>query len=181
MRYLMILAALSAVPAHAADEAALTAEARQKAKSLGQSLMKTLKQGIEQSGPAEAIGLCNTEAPVIAEKLSQGNWQVGRTALKIRNPDNAPDAWEEKTLNDFAARMKAGEDPMKIEATQLSDGEFRYMKAIPTAALCVACHGTELSEPVKAKLADLYPLDQARGFNIGDLRGAFTLTKTLNN
>ncbi|MAD43713.1 MAG: glutamate synthase [Oceanospirillaceae bacterium] len=180
MRYLMILAALAAAPfAQAADEAALTAEARQQAKSLGQSLMKTLKHGIELSGPEAAIDLCNTEAPVIAGQLSEGDWQVGRTSLKVRNPENTPDVWEEQTLHEFEQRLQAGEDPMKIEATRLTENEFRYMKAIPTGGLCVTCHGAELSEPVKARLAQLYPEDQARGFSVGDLRGAFTLTKTL--
>jgi hypothetical protein len=32
---------------------------------------------------------------------------------------------------------------------------------------------------VKAKLAELYPKDRATGFKEGDIRGAFTLTKTL--
>lgn len=49
------------------------------------------------------------------------------------------------------------------------------MKAIPTAALCVKCHGESIEAEVEAKLKELYPNDQARGFKEGDLRGAFTL------
>ncbi|MGO9473894.1 MAG: DUF3365 domain-containing protein [Rhodomicrobium sp.] len=30
---------------------------------------------------------------------------------------------------------------------------------------------------MKAKLAELYPNDQAIGFKVGDIRGAFTLSK----
>jgi hypothetical protein len=51
------------------------------------------------------------------------------------------------------------------------------MKAIPTAAQCLNCHGESISPEVDAKLKALYPNDQARGFKEGDLRGAFTLAK----
>jgi hypothetical protein len=56
---------------------------------------------------------------------------------------------------------------------------FRYMKAIPTAELCVACHGAEIPPDVAAKLEELYPQDKARGFQPGDIRGAFTITRAL--
>ncbi len=52
---------------------------------------------------------------------------------------------------------------------------FRYVEARPTMELCLACHGSELGEPVKAVLAKHYPDDRATGFRVGDLRGAFTL------
>ena len=56
---------------------------------------------------------------------------------------------------------------------------FRYMKAIPTGSLCLACHGDKLDPEVDAKLKALYPNDTARGFKEGDLRGAFTIAKPL--
>ncbi|WP_430461253.1 Tll0287-like domain-containing protein [Thalassolituus sp. LLYu03] len=170
---------MASVSALAADQQALTMEARGQVKAFAQALMGELKGSIEKDGPVAAIAVCNTEAPAIATGLSLNGWQVGRTALKIRNPDNAPDAWETQVLNDFSARIKAGEDPAMMEATQVTGGEFRYMKAIPTAGLCVACHGAEVAPAVEAKLAELYPADKARGFNVGDLRGAFTLRKMI--
>lgn len=45
-------------------------------------------------GPAQAVEACQSLAPSIAAQHSQAPWTVGRTALKLRNPDNAPDAWE---------------------------------------------------------------------------------------
>ena len=56
---------------------------------------------------------------------------------------------------------------------------YRYMQAIPTAQMCLNCHGSELSGPVKESLQALYPQDQATGFRAGDLRGAFSLQKSL--
>ena len=175
----LVSAALTSVSVQAEDTRALQAEARTQIKAFAGALQSTLKQGMETEGAVHAIELCNTEAPLIAEQTSRNGWQVGRTSLKVRNPDNQPDAWEREVLQQFEQRKQAGEDLMTLEASATENGEFRFMKAIPTGAACIACHGTELSAPVQARLAELYPQDQARGFNPGDLRGAFTLRKTL--
>nr|VFK10650.1 MAG: Protein of unknown function (DUF3365) [Candidatus Kentron sp. LPFa]VFK26753.1 MAG: Protein of unknown function (DUF3365) [Candidatus Kentron sp. LPFa] len=57
---------------------------------------------------------------------------------------------------------------------------FRYMKAIPTLEVCILCHGASLSPDVVAKLDELYPEDQARGFKVGDIRGAFSFMQPLS-
>ncbi|MPQ96322.1 DUF3365 domain-containing protein, partial [Thioclava sp. JE_KL1] len=56
---------------------------------------------------------------------------------------------------------------------------YRYMKPIPTGAVCLSCHGTHIAPAVKQKLNELYPHDKAVGFNKGDIRGAFSFSKTL--
>ncbi|MCU7845580.1 MAG: DUF3365 domain-containing protein [Candidatus Thiodiazotropha sp. (ex Monitilora ramsayi)] len=143
-----------------------------------------LVKGMKQHGPVKTIATCNTVAPSLAEAHSQmSGWQVGRTSLKVRNADNAPDAWETAVLNEFEARKAAGEDPMKIVKAEVVEEKgrkvFRMMKAIPTAEVCTKCHGSDIAQPVTAKLDELYPNDQARGYKVGDLRGAFTLKKPL--
>ena len=82
-------------------------------------------------------------------------------------------------MQDFAAKLKDGADPKTLEASKTEDGTFRYMKAIPTGGVCLACHGEKIAQPIAAKLDSLYPDDQARGFKQGELRGAFTLSKKL--
>jgi hypothetical protein len=108
---------------------------------------------------------------------------VGRTSLKPRNPANAPDDWEAGMLQAFAARKAAGEDPAKLEAWTIAEAggrkQFRYMKAIPTASLCLACHGTEIEPELRAHLDALYPEDAAVGYREGDIRGAFTITQPM--
>ena len=139
---------------------------------------------MKEGGPVHTIQVCNNVAPQLAEAHSQmSGWRVARTSLKVRNPENAPDAWETAVLNEFESRKAAGEDPMKLVKAEVVEENgrqvFRMMKAIPTAEVCTKCHGAEIAEPVAAKLDELYPEDQARGFNVGDLRGAFTLKKPL--
>jgi hypothetical protein len=156
------------------------------ARTTSMELMKTLKaelqHGMEAGGPVNAIGVCNVRAPHIAADFSTTTgWDVGRTSLRLRNHRNAPDAWEMAVLEQFMRRKAAGEDPATMEYYEVveMDGKqsFRYMKAIPTAELCLACHGKDLDPAVDAKLKALYPDDHARGYEAGDIRGAFTITQ----
>ncbi len=173
----LLLAGTSAGYAGAPDPERIQ-EARQQTRAFAEDLKSTLMKGMKAEGPKAAIRLCNEEAPVIAMSHSTDGWDIGRTSLKIRNPENAPDAWEKQVLLDFASRHQAGESMDTMEAS-IQDGDtFRYMKAIPVGGPCVICHGETLAEPVQEELARLYPDDKATGFRQGDLRGAFTLTYT---
>jgi len=170
--------------ANAADANALKGEAVGVVKSFGGPLKMALQAGMKNGGPVNAIGVCNEQAPEIASAAAaKSGWSVGRTSLKLRNPNNEPDAWELKVLNQFEARKTAGEKPDAIAFGEVVDmggkKQFRFMKAIGTADLCLHCHGSDIKPDVAAKLDGLYPSDQARGFSKGDIRGAFTLTKDL--
>ncbi len=168
--------------AEEAPSAALQAKARQASRELGQNLKAALKSAIKAGGPVAAIPVCKTAAQSLAEETGRAHGlNVGRTALRLRNPANAPDAWERKVLEDFAAKIAVGTDPATLEHAEIVSGDggrhYRYMKAIPMAAKpCLACHGEALAPAVKAEIAKAYPNDQATGFKPGELRGAFTVT-----
>lgn len=166
----------------AADTEAHTQASRAAVKQFFGSLKGELVAALKKGGPTHAIGVCNTKAPGIAEKLSaEKGWSIGRTSLKLRNPANAPDAWEKKVLNTFESRKAKGESPKGMEYSEVVDDSgkkvFRYMSAIPTAPKpCLACHGGKIPEKVDAALKDMYPDDKARGYKAGDIRGAFTIS-----
>jgi Protein of unknown function (DUF3365) len=155
--------------------------ARAAVKELGETLKRELMDAMAAGGPKAALGVCKTIAPALAQKTSAARGlQVRRTALRLRNPANAPDDWERGVLEDFARQVKAGADPAKLEhaetvTTPIGASTFRYMKAIPMGAVpCLTCHGAP--EPaLKAEIMRLYPSDQATGFVPGDLRGAFSV------
>lgn len=170
---------------YAADYAAEVTASRETVKEFMQTLKQELQASMQEGGPINAVSVCNLTAPGIANTYGVRNgWDVGRTSLKLRNPDNAPDAWERSTLESFEERKRAGEDPMKMEHHEVvrQDGvsELRYMKAIPTGRLCLACHGEQIDLNVKTRLEKLYPYDQALGYREGDLRGAFTIRQPLS-
>jgi hypothetical protein len=170
-------AAIAAEP-----DSAQVGQARTAVKELGQGLKRRLMETIKDRGPIAAIGVCKLFAPTLAKKTGAAHGlKIGRTALRVRNPANAPDAWERAVLEDFAAQVKAGKDPSRLEHAETVVGAngaatFRYMKAIPMGAVpCLMCHGAP--EPsLKAEIQRLYPQDEATGFKPGDLRGAFTVS-----
>ncbi len=160
-------------------------DSRGAAQKFGATLKEALQQAMQSGGAVNSVAVCHDKAEQIATDLSKNTGMlVGRTSLKIRNPANAPDNWELAVLKQFDARKAQGEPIDKLEFFAVIDDDqgqktFRYMKAIPTAALCLGCHGEHLTPEVDAKLKELYPNDTARGFKEGDLRGAFTLAKPL--
>ncbi len=186
---LLIGLAIAIVPAQSrADETPHEidlAAARAAAKDLGEKLRSELVAALKAGGPSAALGVCRTVAPSIAEGASASHdLTVGRTALKVRNPDNAPDAFERRILEDFAYKIAAGSDPKTLEHTEIvtenGKSTFRYIKAIPTAAEpCLACHGTNIEPTLKAEILELYPSDEATGFVAGELRGAFTVSREI--
>ncbi|MCK9238631.1 MAG: DUF3365 domain-containing protein [Thiopseudomonas sp.] len=140
-----------------------------------QDLMATVKQAKEDGGPVKAVAACQTLAPEIANQHSTADWTIGRTSLKTRNRNNAPDAWERSVLANFAERAARGEDAKSISHAETVNGQFRMMKAIPIQEDCLGCHGTSIKPDITAALDEKYPDDQARGYAVGDIRGAFTL------
>lgn len=193
MKRLMMAAALGAMgltaaPALAADEdmAALMGEAKTLIESFSGTLKGELMAAIEAGGPVNAIGVCNEKAPQIAlDAPTDPAWTIGRSSHKLRSPDNAPDAFTAAAIADFVAREAAGEAPADLVKAEIVEENgtrmFRMVKAIPTGEACLNCHGGDNVKPaVVEKLAELYPGDQARGFQQGQMRGVFTLTKVLD-
>ena len=176
-----LLAMMMSAPTMA-DEQVM--QARGLVKQFGSNLKGELVKAMKSGGPIKAIEFCNLRAPGIASEVAdRSGWDVGRTSLKLRSPANSPDAWEREVLRGFEAMKVAGADPAKLEYSETVkiDGRpvFRYMKAIPTQKPCLKCHAATVDPAVEAKLQKLYPEDKARGFSLGDIRGAFTLSKPL--
>ncbi len=171
-------------PAFSGEFKTQQAEARSIIKDFAGDLKANLVSAMKEGGPVNAIKVCKTVAAPLADQSSENSgWKVARTSLKLRNQANAADDWEQKVMMDFESKRAAGAHPKKLEYSEIVtvDGKktFRYMKAIPTGAVCLKCHGAAIKEPVKNKLAELYPDDKATGYKAGQIRGAFTLSKEL--
>ena len=181
----VLASSVAASPLAMANEAQYVGESRAAVKQLFKTLKGTLVGAMKAGGPSKAIAACNLNAqPITMGESNRLGYEIGRTSLRLRNPVNAPDAWEIKVLQQFEARASAGEDMMKMEyhemvETQDGHKQFRYMKAIPAGKPCMACHGELVAPEVLKTIRDLYPMDQATGFKPGDLRGAFTIVRDL--
>jgi len=157
--------------------------AAQLLKQLGGALKKEMGSG----GPDAAISVCRDLAPQISGAISRANgWRMTRVSNKVRNPLlGMPDAWELKSLSEFEKRAGRGEPYQDMAVSEVvEEGGLRYyrfMKAIAVKPVCLVCHGHTDSIPagVKAKLASDYPMDQATGYQQGELRGAVSIKQPM--
>ncbi len=183
IKFTVIFAAAFALSASAQDDS--LAESRSVAVALIQQLGAQLKTEMAAGGADAAIKVCTKIAPEFATKFSlETGWRVTRVSLKARNPlIGTPDAWEQQALKNFDARAAAGDAVDKLEHSEIVDEPngryFRYVKALPVQALCLACHGgtEQISESVKSALLRIYPHDRAIGYVPGQVRGAISIKR----
>lgn len=155
-------------------------------KELAGALKAELKGAMQSGGPVAAIGVCNTQAMPITQRVAdEQSLLLSRVSLKNRNPANLPNEWQAEVLNDFERQKAEGKDINSLiwSETVIVNGEqeFRFMKAAPTGPVCLSCHGTDLSPEVSQVLAELYPMDRAKGYRAGDIRGAFVAIQKPSN
>ena len=110
---------------------------------------------------------------------------IKRVSLKNRNPNDYPDNFEKRILNQFELLQQNKELNNKTEfAEVITEGSYkylRYLKPIIVQAECLSCHGnqTDLLTDVKDLIAQNYPDDKAVGYKPGDLRGAVSIKKIM--
>jgi len=131
-------------------------------------LMAALTEGMTR-GPANALDVCQLQAPALALAASSPAVTVGRTSHKVRNPGNEPRDWVRPLLADYVANP----DAKTPRAIDLPGGARGYVEPIYVQPMCLACHGESIAPAVKEQIATLYPTDQATGFGVGDFRGLF--------
>ena len=148
-----------------------TAEALERAAAaraaLFQRLSGRLTEVVAAEGPVAAIRVCRDEAPEMTREVGEAQGvRIGRTGVRLRNPDNTAPAWAGAAVADGVAERRAW---------VRQDDTVAELAPILLAEQCVACHGTpdKLAPGVADALAGLYPEDQATGFAAGELRGWF--------
>ena len=167
-RALLLSLAFTAAAVHAQD-----AELAHGAKLLApfkHDLQQALKSGLAE-GPAAAIQVCRVKAPGIADALSVDGVRIGRSSHKLRNPDNTAPDWAKPIMQSYLDDV-SNREPRVVE---LGDDRWGYVEPILVQPLCLTCHGSQLAPEVTERIAELYPDDEATGFEAGDFRGVFWL------
>lgn len=176
---------ISAAPLNADDAlvkiAKLEKDAMKMVKEFAGTLKPQLKESMQKGGPLHAIEVCSRQAPAIAQRLTdESDWIVKRVSLKARNHTTATaDVWESEILRQFDQRQQQGEDPATITHSEVVNGQFRFMKAQAVEPVCLVCHGQHIPPDVAALLDKKYPDDIARGYDLGQIRGAISLSREL--
>lgn len=161
------------VPPPPPKASTFVSEARAATNVFQLELKSALKSALEEGGPVNAVAVCNTRAPQIAREVSgREKLDIRRVSEHNRNPGNEPSAAELEVLHWFEAH------PAATDTVIQAGGQELYMRPIRIGVeLCLQCHGDRdtLSPDLRETLAELYPDDEATGFSMGDLRGAFVV------
>ncbi len=137
------------------------------------SLSGRLTEVMGNQGPAAAISVCSREAALIARKISADHGlRIGRTAIRLRNPQNAPPEWVRPLLETA---------PTEAQFVSVADNTLGALLPIRLQQKCLACHGPtdSLRDDVREQLSAFYPDDAATGYAEGDVRGWFWVESPL--
>lgn len=151
-----------------------------------ETMERVRAEGMTAGGPARALEVCKTVIPAIAaaRRAAMDAIDVSRTSLHVLNPANAPDAWERRVLDAFAARAIRGEDLKSMEhgeAIEIEGGArmFRFMKAFTADSNCLVCHGDATALEIADQRRKLFPQGQVAPWSPGGLAGAFSVRQPM--
>ncbi len=145
--------------------------------ALGEGLLARLAHAIDSEGLEGATSFCSEAAIPITEEIEAAqaaDLSMKRTTLRWRNPDNAPDQWEERVLRYLEALEGFDPESVPVELTAQGPGQsLRYYRPLRAAPMCLNCHGDEgeMDPRVLDIIRENYPEDRATGYEAGELRG----------
>ncbi|MCX7807320.1 MAG: DUF3365 domain-containing protein [Deltaproteobacteria bacterium] len=147
-------------------------EAIRRAQDAIQDLGKTLKSrmlsAMGEGGPANAVKVCAQEAKQLTALVAERHKaKVGRASLRMRGDQEVPD-WVKAWLDTQGERPAEGVQGFE----RIEEGKARVLRPIAVEGVCLNCHGETIAPEVEAVLQSRYPNDRARGYKVGDLRGA---------
>ncbi len=163
----------------------LTELANEACDTLQNNLGTQLKAALQAGGPIAALSVCNTVAQPITSSTSDSmkGITVTRTALKVRNPSNAPTKQDQSVLESWEESIGSDSDGVSLEPKliHVSENEALFYRPIMIQEICLKCHGApaDFSEELSEQLARFYPEDAATGYQPGQLRGAFKVSMNL--
>lgn len=152
------------------------------ASALTKNLKAHLAEALAAGNTAEAFEFCAAGALDLTQETVQDlpeGLMIKRTTMRPRNPENAPDKYENDALAYFEAQIiKTGTPPENYIQYVKDESEFRYYQPIVINELCLKCHGEpdKIGEGVRHFLSENYPQDSAIGYKIGDFRGVVRIS-----
>ena len=148
--------------------------------SAKKTLGKNLKQSLNRGGVENAVNFCNLNAMTLIDSLEKSfGVEIKRASLKARNQNDLPNTLEKELLEAYAYQWKDS-IPLQTNVQALDENRYLFTKPIHIDNdLCLKCHGTMengLSQETIDFIVLKYPNDKATGYQIGDLRGIWSIT-----
>ena len=143
------------------------------------TLATNLKTAISQQGVEYAIEFCKLQAMPLTDSLSKKfAAQIRRTSIKIRNPANRPNDLESQILDAYQYNVENGLD-LAANLQRIDQDYLLYTHPIVlNNPLCLNCHGKpgdQITDEHAQLLTSLYPDDEAVGYQLGELRGMWSI------
>lgn len=143
--------------------------------STQQALLMELKTAMDSFGAPGAVEYCNLNAlNIVQTQMEAFDVSIKRSSLKVRNPLDAPKENEKIVLEEWQFMHDQRDDLIPF-AEYLADNRVAYYSPIFLGApLCQNCHGnpaSDITPETLAKIDELYPQDEATGYDLGDFRG----------
>ena len=142
-------------------------------------LSSNLQTAIQQGGLSNALPFCSLAAsPLTAGMAGKHGVTIRRVTHKPRNPAGRTDATDLAILKEFEAAL-TGTNALLPLVTNLTENTVTFFAPIIlNNELCLKCHGEsgkDISAENIAVIQHLYPQDEATGFKLGQLRGAWRI------
>jgi len=144
-------------------------------KLLGKTLKTQLKAKFKaDSNGTLAVQFCSTEAQSITEEVNKqlsSHIKVRRTSLDLRNPANKADATDIKIMKKYNADIKMLSKGAMMPTRVMVGETTRIYKPLVVGAVCLKCHGENISPAIAKTIQATYPTDKAIGLKLGAFRG----------
>ncbi len=143
-------------------------------------LSKSLKMALLKEGVAGAIKYCSVKAYPIVDSVSDAyGATIKRTSLYLRNKDNLPTESEKELLVLYESQLEEGKE-LTAKVFKQDNETITYYKPIYiNTPLCLTCHGKlveTLTDENYKIINQIYPDDEAIGYENEDLRGMWSIT-----
>lgn len=134
-------------------------------------LAASITQGDEPVDRTTFAEVCRPVGRRAAQLSTENPWTVRQMAVQYRNPAHEADP-EARGIHRL---LQEEPDVQAVWTRSRREGTegYRYFRRITVERSCLACHGAEENRP--AFVSEQYPDDRAFGFEVGDLRGVYSV------
>lgn len=140
------------------------------------ALLAQVTQSLSTQGPIGTISFCHESVAGIMDSMSQAaGYSIQRISDRPRNPANRANDRELALIEHFK-QQKTPSDTL----LSTGDGPTYYKPILLGLEACLQCHGTPqapggIQAATLEKLSALYPSDEAKNYQLGELRGAWKI------
>ncbi len=143
-----------------------------------QTLSRNLQKAMSEGGVKNALEFCNVKAMPLTDSLATHyGIELRRVSHQPRNPVNQADSLEMAAIKKYIREIEQGRELKPV--TYVRDNTITYHAPIRIQGqLCLSCHGnpgTDIAQSDFETIQELYPEDKATGFEVGELRGIWSI------